>query len=275
MTEPSASDPSYQTLSVRRDGHVAIVALEKPTMPPQMFRDVGAAFTALADDDELRAVVLQSNVKPFTYGLDLQAAFAEMGAAFSGGNAKQRMDLFKTIRSLQAAFDTLSSCPVPVVAAVHGWCIGGGIDLISAADVRLASQDARFSVRETKIAIVADVGTLQRLPPIIGQGNTRELAFTGKDISAERAERMGLVGELFADREAVQAAALAMAQEIAQNAPLTVRGVKQVLNFGADKSIDVGLGFVAAWNSAFLASEDLGEAVAAFMEKRPPAYKGR
>lgn len=271
----TTQDPSYETLSLKRDGHVAIVALEKPTMPPQLFRDVGAVFEHLAKDPELRAVVLQSNVKPFTYGLDLQAAFAEMGASFAGGKAKERYELFNTIKHLQACFDRVAKSPVPVIAAIHGWCIGGGVDLVAACDIRLASADTRFSVRETKIAIVADIGTLQRLPPIIGQGNTRELAFTGKDVDATRAERMGLVNQVCADEAEVKSAALTMAQEIAANAPLTVRGVKQVLDYGADKSIDAGLTFVAAWNSAFLASEDLGEAVGAFMEKRTPSFKGR
>jgi enoyl-CoA hydratase len=158
---------------------------------------------------------------------------------------------------------------------VHGACIGGGLDLVSACDVRLCSRDARFSLREVKVAMVADLGSLQRLPPIIGQGNTRELAFTGKTIDAERAERMGLVNEVLPTHEALAAAAAAMAGEIAHNPPLTVRGVKDVLGFGAGRSVAEGLAYVAAHNAAFLASEDLGEALAAFMEKREPRFSGR
>ncbi|MCA9639344.1 MAG: hypothetical protein KC492_01585, partial [Myxococcales bacterium] len=110
----TTEDPSYETLSLKRDGHVAIIGLEKPTMPPQLFRDVGAAFDHLAQDQELRAVVLQSNVKPFTYGLDLQAAFSEMGAAFAGGKAKESYELFNTIKQLQSCFDKVAKSPVPV-----------------------------------------------------------------------------------------------------------------------------------------------------------------
>jgi enoyl-CoA hydratase len=164
---------------------------------------------------------------------------------------------------------------VPVIAAVHGLCIGGGLDLISACDIRLASADARISLRETKIAIVADLGSLQRLPAIIGQGHTRELAFTGKDVTAARAKEMGLINEIHADRAALHEAAQAMAAEIAANPPLTVRGVKQVLGHGEGKTVAEGLAYVAAWNAAFLASEDLGEALQAFAEKRSPNYKGR
>src|SRR5262249_50287335 len=154
-------------------------------------------------------------------------------------------------------------------------CIGGGLDLASACDIRLASSDATFSLRETKIAIVADLGSLQRLPAIIGKGHTRELAFTGKTISAARAREIGLVNDRLPDREALAAAADALAREIARNAPLTVRGVKDVLDFGEGKTVAEGLAYVAAHNAAFLASEDLGEALAAFMEKREPRFQGR
>jgi enoyl-CoA hydratase len=169
----------------------------------------------------------------------------------------------------------VADCPKPVIAAVHGACIGGGVDLITACDIRLASADAYFSVRETKIAIVADVGTLQRLPRLIGRGHVAELAFTGKDVAAGRAERIGLVNEVLPDAGAVQEAARAMAAEIAANSPLAVMGTKAVLAACADRSVDEGLDYVAVWNAAFLASDDLTEAMGAFLEKRPPAFTGR
>ena len=157
----------------------------------------------------------------------------------------------------------MAACRKPVIAAVHGWCIGGGVDLISAADVRLASADAKFSIREARLAIVADVGSLQRLRGIIGEGQLRELALTGKDITAERAEQIGLVNDVLPDQEALMAAALEMAGEMAANSPLAVAGTKAVLNEGREEDIARGLRHVALWNSAFLHSEDLLEAVAA------------
>src|SRR5262249_28345638 len=134
---------------------------------------------------------------------------------------------------------------------------------------------ARFSLREVKVAMVADLGSLQRLPRIIGQGATRELALTGKDIDAARAQSMGLCNDVLPDRAALDAAARAWAAEIAANPPLVVRGVKDVLDHGEGKSVAEGLDYVATWNSAFLASEDLGEATAAFAAKRTPEFKGR
>jgi enoyl-CoA hydratase len=263
------------TLEVQIADHVAVVTLLRPTMPPALFAELGDTFRGLSADPALRAVVLRSSAKAFSYGLDLPAAMAEHGALFAGGGAANRAELLALIRRLQASITAVAECPVPVIAAIHGTCIGGGVDLASACDVRLASRDATFSVREIKVAMVADLGSLQRLPPIIGDGHTRELAFTGRNIDADRALRIGLVNDLHPTRDDLHAAAAALAREIADNAPLAVRGVKDVLDFGRGKSVAEGLAYVAAYNAAFLASEDLGEALAAFMEKRPPRYQGR
>lgn len=263
------------TLSVTVADGIATVTLLHTTMVPAFFAECEQAFRGLAADASVRAVVVRSAAKAFSYGLDLPAAFQAHGALFAGGGARNRAELQALVRRLQGAFDAVAACPVPVIAAVHGACIGGGLDLVSACDVRLASRDAKFSLREVKVAIVADLGSLQRLPPIIGQGATRELAFTGKTIDAARAERLGLVNEVLETHEALAAAAAAMAREVADNPPLTVRGVKDVLDFGAGKSVAEGLAYVAAYNAAFLASEDLGEAIAAFMEKRAPRFQGK
>jgi enoyl-CoA hydratase len=162
-----------------------------------------------------------------------------------------------------------------VIAAITGWCIGSGLDLISACDIRVCSADARFSLREVKMAMVADLGSLQRLPALIGEGHTRELAFTGKDIDAADAARIGLVNEVFAQPEELFAAAHQLAIHIADNSPLVVQGIKQVLNASQEQSLAEGLRYVALWNTAFLQSHDLAEAFQAFMEHRAPQFQGR
>ena len=263
------------TLRVETNDHVATVTLLRTTMPVAFFDEIGETFRALSADRALRAVVVCSATKHFTYGLDLPDAAQHFGDALQGGTAGPRARLHEVIVRLQQSLTAIAECPVPVIAAVQGRCIGGGVDLIAACDVRLATEDATFSVRETKVAIVADLGSLQRLPAIIGQGHTRELAFTGKDVDAARAKAIGLVNDVYADREALMNAAQAMAREIAENAPLTVRGVKQVLRFGEDRRVADGLAYVAAWNSAFLASDDLGEAMGAFLQKRAPRFAGK
>lgn len=146
--------------------------------------------------------------------------------------------------------------------------------MAAACDIRLASADAKLSVREVRVAMVADLGSLQRLPRIVGQGITRELAYTGKDVTAARAKEISLVNEVFADKEALLAGARAMAREIAKNPPLVVQGIKEVLDFGERSRVRDKERFVAVWNSAFLASNDLAEAMAAFMERREPVFKG-
>jgi enoyl-CoA hydratase len=263
------------TLVVAVERAVATVTLLRPTMPPAFFTELDDAFRRLATEPGLRAVVVRSTAKAFSYGLDLPAAFQQHGSLFAGGGAANRAELLALIRRLQATFSAIASCPVPVIAAIQGPCIGGGVDLACACDIRVASEDATFSVREVKVAIVADLGSLQRLPPIVGEGHARELALTGKTIDADRAARIGLVNDVLPTREALDAGAQALAREIADNPPLTVRGVKDVLDFGRGRSVEDGLAYVAAHNAAFLASEDLGEAMAAFMEKRAPKYEGR
>jgi enoyl-CoA hydratase len=176
---------------------------------------------------------------------------------------------------LQASISAVAGCPKPVIAAVHGYCIGGGVDLIAACDIRLASADAVFSVREAKVAIVADLGSLQRLPAIIGAGHLAELAFTGKDIDAARAKEIGLVNEVSSDAEAVRAAAAALAAEIAANSPVAVQGTKAVLAANDGRTVTEGLEYVATWNAGMLASDDLVEAMTAFVERRPPTFTGR
>jgi enoyl-CoA hydratase len=268
--------PTDPLLRVDRDGLTATVTLVSPTMPPAFFADCERVFGELSADPDLRAIVVRGGEKCFTFGLDLRAAFGELGPTLTGGGlAKPRSELFALIKKLQRGFNAIADCPIPTIAAVHGWCIGGGLDLISACDLRVCSADAKFSVRETRVAMVADLGSLQRLPRIIGRGAMRELAFTGKDFDAARAERIGLVEHVAADRAALDDLARGLAQEIAAAPPLVVRGVKHVLDQCEGRSVADGLDYVAAWNSAFLASEDLGEALAAFATKRPPVYKGR
>jgi enoyl-CoA hydratase len=176
---------------------------------------------------------------------------------------------------MQQSTEGLARLKKPVLAAVSGWCIGGGIDLIAACDFRVCSKEARFSLREVKVAITADLGALQRLPRIIGEGATRELAYTGGDFDAARALAMGLVNSVHESPEALLQHARETARAIAQNPPLVVQGIKQVLEYGADKSVQDGLRYVAVWNAAFLQSHDLAEAFAAFAERRPATFQGK
>ncbi|MFC9965270.1 crotonase/enoyl-CoA hydratase family protein [Nocardia ignorata] len=269
----------WKAFAVEIADSIAQVTLTGPgkgnAMGPDFWRELPEIFAELDADPQVRAVVLTGSGKHFSYGLDLAAMGGTLGPVLAdGAKAAQRTEFLKEVRRMQDSVTSVATCVKPVIAAVSGWCIGGGLDLIAAADIRLASADAKFSLREAKVAIVADIGSLQRLPGIIGEGHLRELAYTAKDIDAARAERIGLVNEVFADQEAVLAAAHAMAREIADNPPLVVQGIKDVLEHRTAPGVADGLRYVSAWNAAFLPSHDLTEAMTAVFQKRAPQFKG-
>ncbi|MEU1206175.1 crotonase/enoyl-CoA hydratase family protein [Nocardia sp. NPDC005825] len=270
----------WKAFEVESKDHIAQVTLTGPgkgnAMGPDFWRELPIIFGELDANPDIRAIVLTGSGKHFSYGLDLPAMSPLFGPLLADkALAGPRTDFLKHVRSMQDSVTAVADCVKPVIAAVSGWCIGGGLDLIAAADVRLASADAKFSLREAKVAIVADIGSLHRLPGIIGEGHVRELAYTGKDIDAARAEKIGLVNDVYADQEAVLDAAYAMAREIAANPPLVVQGIKDVLDQPKRGKIADGLRYVSAWNSAFLPSEDLTEAIQAVFEKRDPQFKGK
>jgi enoyl-CoA hydratase len=259
---------------LEQTGHVARLTLNRPAQRNAMdmvfFETLKAHFQALDADPEVRAVVLDAEGKSFTAGLDLVAVSSQFGHPDAAGREALRLKVLE----LQAAMDAVENCRKPVIAAAHSHCIGAGVDLLSACDIRLASADAVFSIRETRMAIIADLGTLQRLPHIIGQGWFRELALTGRDFSAAEALQMGFVTRVLPHREALATAAMELAAEIAALPPLTVQGVKEVANFSRDYGTVAGRQYVAQKNAAALFSDDLMEAMGAFMEKRKPSFKG-
>jgi enoyl-CoA hydratase len=274
------SYPAFSAFEVVVSDGIATVTLTGPgkgnAMGPDFWRECPQVFSLLDEDDAVRVVLLRGRGSAFSFGLDLMAMAGELGPLLStSAGPVERTKLFDVIQRMQAGPDAVARCRKPVIAAIHGWCLGGAIDLVAACDIRLASQTAKLSVREVKVAMVADVGTLQRLPHLIGEGHTRQLAFTGEDITAARAQAIGLVNDVFADDDALFAAAHAMARSIAENPPLVVQGIKRVMHARLQGQIGDGLRQVATWNAAFLASEDLGEAMAAFAEKRAPRFQGR
>ncbi len=259
---------------VEKQGFVTWLTLNRPlernTMTLEFFDELRDLFNAFDTDPEVRVVVIKAEGKSFTAGLDLVAAQSLMG----DGSASYREELRRKIKALQESMSAIEKCRKPVIAAIHGHCIGGGIDLTSACDIRIASKDAIFSIRETRIGIIADIGTLQRVPHIIGHGWFRELALTGRDFTAEEALNMGYITHLCEDRDTLYTEARKLAEEIANLAPLAVQGVKEVINYSRDNGVYPGLEYVAQKNAAVVPNEDMIEAVSAFLEKRPPSFKG-
>jgi enoyl-CoA hydratase/carnithine racemase len=262
----------FETLTISFDRAVAHVTLNRPdklnAMNSIMFTEIGQAFRWLDDKDSVRAVVLSANGKHFTAGLDLKESGSILNQNKGDDPARVREKLRRHILHLQDCFTALEECRAPVIAAIHGACLGGGIDLISACDMRIASADAWFAIQEINVAIVADVGTLQRAPYLLPQGILRELAMTGRKFGAEEASKYGFVNAVEADQATAIEAAMAMAQEIASKSPLAMAGTKAVLNHSRDHTIRDGLDYVATWNSGQLLGEDLMKAATAALTRQ-------
>jgi enoyl-CoA hydratase len=243
--------------------------------------DLPLAMGAVSSDPDVRAVVVAARGPHFSVGLDLK----EMAGMLAGGDtgeaagapssaAARAHATRRSVVAMQAAVSAVADCPKPVIAAVQGYCLGGATDLATACDLRLASADAIFSVRETRVAMVADLGSLQRLPRIVGAGHAAELALTGRDVDAERAHAIGLVNAVFPDAGSLLAGARDMAAELAALSPLAVQGTKAILAANDGRTVRQGLDYVATWNAGMLMSNDLTEAMTAFLEKRSPRFSG-
>jgi enoyl-CoA hydratase len=273
MSEP------YRQLQVERSGAIAEVVLNNPgrlnAMDAGFFHEARRAFGELDADPAVRAVIVWAMGRVFSAGLNLKEAMGLIpDLADCASDAARNRILQRTIADFQDCFQSIRRCRKPTIAAVHGLCIGGGLDLATACDIRFCSSDASFSIHETKMAMVADLGTLQRLSRICGRGFVREMALTGAQVPAQRALEFGLVNRVFADKNAMLDGARAMAAEIAANSPLAIEGIKRVLDYSEEHTEAEGLDFVAQWNTAFFLSRDLSEALDSFASKRDPEFRG-
>jgi enoyl-CoA hydratase len=265
----------YTTLDLTTENHIAHVQLSRPealnAMNAAFWEEMIAVFGDIDAAEDVRCVVISALGKHFTAGLDLAMAAKDFSPDPSdAGRVRER--LRRKILRMQESFSVIDRCRVPVIAIIQGGCIGGGVDLVTACDIRIGATGCFFTIQEVNVAIVADVGTLQRIPHLLPQGLVRELAYTGRRFSAEEALSHGFINRLESDAAAALAAGMAMASEIAAKSPLVITGLKQVLNAGRDQSIAEGLEYVATWNAGMLLSVDLQEAVTAHMQKRPAAF---
>ncbi len=227
----------------------------------------------LDNDSSVRAVVLSGEGPHFTSGIDLGflQSIVPVGAS---DPARRQEKLRRAVKDLQDTVSAAEHCRLPIIAAIHGACIGAGVDLICATDIRYATSDAIFRIEEINIGIVADVGTLQRMPKIIAPGLVRELALTGRNMSADEALRAGFVTAVLPTRDELLSHAIGVAKTIADKSPLAVAGTKHVLNYARDHSVADGLDQVATWNAGHLSMEDVMRGVTAFKTKQKPSFDG-
>jgi enoyl-CoA hydratase len=268
---------NLETLSVALAEGVVTVELNRPdkanAMNEAMWQDIRSAFRWVDETPDARVAVIGGRGKYFTSGIDLAMLAALTNRTDEDCSGRVREKLRRQILDLQDTLSTIERCRKPVLAAIHGACIGGGIDLITCCDMRYAAAAAHFSVKEIDVGLVADVGTLQRLPKLIPDGVARELAYTGRRFDAAEAKEIGLVNRVYDSAESLRAGVAEIAATIAAKSPLSIRGIKEMVVYSRDHSVADGLNHVATWNAAMLMSEDLTEAVAAAMQKRPAKFR--
>lgn len=261
--------------TVTRHGAVAELLMNKPdkanAMSPDFWADLPRILDALNADPGVRAAVIIGAGKHFTSGMDL-STFGDLAKLFEQEPGRAAYAMRDIVLKLQDSFTAIERARFPVIAAIHGACIGGGIDLITACDIRLASADATFGIEEINIGMAADVGTLQRLPKLIPFSIAAELAYSGRRFSAEEARQFGLISSIHADQTAVREAGLALAQQIAARSPLAISGIKRNLAYARDHSVADGLDYVATWNGGMLRPHDLMAAIQAKMTKREAEF---
>ncbi|KNC98184.1 uncharacterized protein SPPG_06587 [Spizellomyces punctatus DAOM BR117] len=278
MTDIATSYAEFQTLRITSPSeHVLHVELNRPkqmnSMNHQFWHDMRDVFRRIRADTNVRAVVISGGeCRMFTAGLDLKA----FGSTFTTGDedpARKALNFLPLVHDMQESFTAIENCMRPVIVAVHGACIGGGIDLITACDIRFATKDAFFSIKEVDIGLAADIGTLQRLPKVVGNDSwVRELAFTGRNFGVAEALQFGLVSKIVENKQDLVAEAIKTATFIATKSPIAVVGTKQVLNYSRDHTTAEGLQYVGLWNAAMTNTQDIPIAIQANLAKTKPVF---
>ncbi len=269
---------NFETLLVDLQDGIATVRLNRPergnAINAIMWQEIRQAFEWVDQTPQVRVAILQGEGRHFCTGIDLQMLM-ELTTQVQQGECtgRSREELRRVILDMQETLTSLERCRKPVLAAIHGTCMGGGVDLVCCADMRYASHDTAFCIKEIDFGLTADVGTLQRLPRLAGEGLVRELAYTGRSFHAAEAQGMGLLNRVFDTPEILHESVHAIAVVIASKSPLAVRGTKEMVTYARDHTVADGLNQVATWNAAMLISEDLSEALAAHLQKRKPVFR--
>ena len=269
----------YESFNLEIEDNIANIILSRPEQLNSMSRKFWVELPEILEEvnrnSEIRVLIISSTGKHFCAGMDLSAfdnGVANIPKEKRPDNARIGEALYRSAKELQEYISKLEKIRVPVIAAIHGGCIGGAVDLVTACDIRLATTDAFFCIQEINIGMAADVGTLQRLPRIIPDSKMRELAYTGRRMLADEAKESGLVSDVCNSQEEMVNAAKEMANEIAKKSPIAIYGLKALMNYSRDHTISDSLDFNALWSGAMLSQRDMEEAIKAFVEKREATF---
>lgn len=267
---------SHECFKVTIDNDIAQVVLNRPdkrnSMNPQFWKELPLIIRDIDHGAKARVIVISSTGPHFSSGLDT-SSFSSGAVIPETDRKQQRLQasaaFYENVLHMQDAFNCIESARIPVLAAIQGGCIGGGVDLVTACDIRYATDDAFFTIFETNIGMTADVGTFPRLVKLIPEGFVREMAYTGRRVTASEAHSMGLVNQVFSSHDAMLDSVMAIAAEIASKAPLAVYGCKRMINYARDHNTADGLDYIAIWNASMLKIEEIQEAMTSNAEKRP------
>jgi len=269
---------SYECFEVSITDKVAHIVLNRPekrnSMNPAFWRELPEIVKDIDSGSKARVIVISSTGPHFSSGLDV-SSFAGVSNPDGGEVDAKTLSLqagtafYNNVLRMQDSFTCLENCRVPVLAAIQGGCIGGGVDFVTACDIRYATEDAFLTIFETNIGMTADVGTFPRLVKLIPEGYVKEMAYTGRRVSAREAMQMGLINQVFENQELLLQHVMAIARDIASKAPLAVYGCKKMINYARDHTTADGLDYIAIWNASHLKIEEIQEAMTANAEKRP------
>ena len=269
--------PNMQTLQIALDAGVARVQLNRPhkanAIDATMWRELREAMQWLDAEPRARVGVLSAAGSHFSAGIDLAMLAGLKAQAQDACDGRSPEKMRRLILDLQDTVSSIERCRKPIIAEVHAACVGGGVDIITACDLRYCCTDAWFSVKEIDVGLVADIGTLQRLPRLVGDGIARELAYTARRFEGVEAAQIGLVNRCYQTRAELAQGVTTLARGLAAKSPLCLRGTKEMIGYARDHTVADGLNYVATWNAAMLHSDDLEEALRAARERRPPVFR--
>lgn len=268
----------YTSFKVNIENHIAQVSFNRPDKANSLhmvaWEEMKAIFEELNHNPEARVIVLTGEGKHFCSGIDLQTLMDIQRFGEIKCEGRRREALRKFILKLQSCISAIEQCRKPVMAAIHKACIGGAVDIVAACDMRYCTDDSFFAIKEIDLGLVADIGTMQRLPNILNPGFMAELAYTGRKVMGAEADKIGLVNQKFETQEEMMERVMALAKMIASKSPLCIRGTKEMLLYKRDHSVADSLDYMATWNAAMLMSDDLMEAFQANMMKKEPVFAG-
>lgn len=267
---------SYQCFDVTMSDQIAHIVMNRPekrnSMIPAYWDELPKIIHEIDSKSSARVIVISSTGPHFSSGMDVSSfGSSERGTESEDPVKRARLKgarFYDTVKLLQKAFTCIEQCRIPVIAAIQGGAIGAGVDLVTACDMRYSTEDAFLSIYEINIGMTADVGTFPRITKLLPEGIVKELAYTGRRLTAKEARDLGFVNNVYGTQEEMLEGVMAVAKEISRKAPLAIYGSKRIINYSRDHNTADALDYINIWNASMLQSDEIQEAMTAAAEGR-------